>query len=672
MTDPQVLERAESLRNELNRHNYQYHVLVQPEISDGQYDALMRELRQLEEQYPEIVTLDSPTQRVGAEPAEGFTQAPHPVPMLSLSNAFNKEELTAWHQRTASLLDKSSFDMVCELKYDGLAVALTYEDGVLVRGATRGNGTVGEDVTLNLRTIRSIPLRMLGAAPRRVEVRGEVFFPIPAFHRLNEERLAQGLAPYANPRNTAAGSVRQLDPRITAERPLDIFVYSLGYAKPMEHDNHWDSLAYLGSLGFKINPNNALVHTPEEVIDYYQKWLEGFESLDYGCDGVVVKVNHFDLQRHLGDVGREPRWATAYKFPATQSVTQLKDIGVNVGRTGRINPYAVLEPGGYRRSYSEAGHPPQRKTTFAPRTCASVTGLWSRGQERSSLRWWASSRAGAPGMRRPSICRRSAQAAGSGWSVQRARQCPSASMRHVPPNWSGSWSTSSAEAQWTSRGWVSGRVNALLEHGVINDVADLYSLKRDDLLNLERMAEKSVTNLLTAIESSKDRPLSRVLVSLGIGHVGSEVAELLARHFGTVDALMAASETDLTAIPSIGPKIAATVVAHFKSESNRRVIGKLRAAGVRLEDEASPASMEQTLGGMRFVVTGRMQNFSRSQIEDRIKELGGAVSSSASGRVDYLVVGEDPGSKLVDAQALGVKTLTEEELLALIEKRPTG
>ena len=336
-------ERVEALRAEINRHNHLYFALDQPEIDDARYDGLMRELRELEEQHPDLVTSDSPTQRVGAEPAEGFAEARHPAPLLSLGNAFDDEELMAWYQRVSDLIESTDFDMVCELKFDGLAVALTYEDGVLVRGATRGNGTVGEDVTHNLRTVRSIPLRVLGDAPGRFEVRGEVLFPKSAFQRFNEERVAEGLPPYANPRNTAAGSVRQLDPQMTAARPLDIFVYGLGYAEGSVPDDHWDTLRLLGDLGFKTSPHNRRVRTPEEAAAYYREWLEQAEKLDYGCDGVVIKVNRFDLQRHVGVVGREPRWAIAYKFPATQAVTQLVDIAVNVGRTGSINPYAVLE-----------------------------------------------------------------------------------------------------------------------------------------------------------------------------------------------------------------------------------------------------------------------------------------------------------------------------------------
>jgi DNA ligase (NAD+) len=574
----------------------------------------------------------------------------------------------AWHRRTASLLDDDGFDMVCELKYDGLAVALTYEDGVLVRGATRGNGSVGEDVTLNLRTVKSIPLRVLGEAPGRFEVRGEVIFPIPAFNRFNEERIAQGLEPYAHPRSTAAGSVRQLDPRMTAQRPLDIFVYSLGHAEGAVPGTHWDTLGYLGDLGFKINPNNRRVQRPEEAIDYYRSWLEGSEGLEYGCDGVVIKVDRFDFQRHLGVVGREPRWAIAYKFPATQSVTRLLDIHVNVGRTGSLNPYAVLDP-------VVVGGVTVRQATLHNED-------YMRDRDLRIGDWVVVERAGEviPQVVAVVTGRRTGQEK----RFQMPEKCPACGQLVVRPEGEAMWLCVNSGCpdqlvrlleHFVSKGAMDidgmgiKQTSLLLEKGLIKDVADLYDLKKEDLLELERMAEKSVANLLAAIDASKDRPLSRVLVALGVGHVGSEVAELLARHFGSIESLAEATEDELTAIPSIGPKIAATVVAYFENESNRRVLEKLRTAGVRLEDEASPEPARQSLAGLRFVVTGRLQSFSRSQIEDAIKETGGAVSGSVSRKTDYLVAGEDAGAKLADAGALGVSILTEDDFRKLVEER---
>ncbi|MDP3064548.1 MAG: NAD-dependent DNA ligase LigA, partial [Chloroflexota bacterium] len=353
MAGEATLRRAEELRKQVNDHNYRYYVLDSPVVSDAEYDALMRELRELEAAHPELVTLDSPTQRVGAAPAAGFAEVAHPIPLLSLANAFNNEELVAWHKRAVNLLGRSDFDYVCELKIDGLAVALTYEDGRLIRGATRGDGVHGEDITQNVRTIRSVPLSLMGQPPartggqppRRLEVRGEVYMPKESFRRLNEERASKGEPLFANPRNSAAGSVRQLDSRVTASRNLDIYVYALGYADdgPMP-DNHWDAMSHLAELGFRINPQSRLCQTLEEVEDYYRSWVERRHDLPYQVDGVVVKIDLFEHQQALGYVGREPRWAVAYKFASEQAVTKLLNIGINVGRTGSLNPFAVLEP----------------------------------------------------------------------------------------------------------------------------------------------------------------------------------------------------------------------------------------------------------------------------------------------------------------------------------------
>ena len=657
-------ERLAELRGAINRHNHRYFVLDQPEVSDGQYDELMRELRAIEDEHPELVTPDSPTQRVGEPPAAGFAEVQHSRPMLSLANAFDDDEFLAWHRRVADLLEREEFEMVCELKYDGLAVALTYEDGIFVRGATRGNGLVGEDVTSNLRTIRSIPLRVLGEAPARFEVRGEVYFPKSEFRKFNEAREAQGLQTYANPRNTAAGSLRQLDPRSTAQRPLDVFVYSIGYSEGAAYDTQWDTLEALAGLGFRVNGNNRLAPSMQEVLDFYHEWLEKFEDLDYGCDGVVMKVNDLDYQRHLGDVGREPRWAIAYKFPATQVVTQLLDIRVNVGRTGSINPYAVLEPvviGG---------------ATVKQATLHNEDYIGSKGLLIGD--WVVVERAGEVIPQIVSVV--TGRRTGDERPFEMPTTCPVCDRPIVRPEGEAmSYCTNSAcPAQVTrllehfvSRGamdieGMGGKTGvALIEQGLVQDVADLYYLEKESLLKLERMAEKSASNLLAGVARSKSRPLSRVLVALGIGHVGSEVADLLARHFGTMEALMAATEEDLSAIPTVGPKIAASVVAYFRTEGNRKVIDKLRDAGVRLADEERAEPSEQVLAGLRFVVTGRLPGFSRSEIEGRIKDLGGSVGSSVSRNTSYLVAGEDAGSKLADAERLGVEVLDEETFLKL-------
>ncbi len=671
MPDQDIHSRLEELRAQVNHHNYRYHALDAPEISDAEFDALFRELRAIEERHPELVTPDSPTQRVGAEPVAGFTEAVHSRPMLSLGNAFDEEQFMAWHRRAQALVDGESFGMVCELKFDGLAVALTYEDGVLVRGATRGNGTVGEDVTSNLRTIQSIPLSLRIPVPGRLEVRGEVLFPRPRFDELNRAREEAGLPTYANPRNTAAGSVRQLDPGITASRGLDIFVYSLGYADAPMPDTHSETLDYLNGLWFKTNEYNEPVTTPEGVLAYYRKWREEFETLDYGCDGVVVKVDSFDLQRHMGEVGREPRWAIAYKFPATRALTRLNEIRVNVGRTGSINPYAVLEP-----------------VDVGGATVSQATLHNEDYVKEKDLRvgdWVVVERAGEVIPQIVSVVE--GRRTGDEQPFVMPAECPSCGEGLVRPE--GEAMTYCVNAacpaqlvrlieHFVSRGAMDieglgvRQVVVLLERGLIKDAADLYALKdkKEDLVAIDRMGEKSVENLLHAIDASRDRPLARVLTALGIDHVGIEVAEALSRHFRTIDAIMAATEDDLSQVPSIGPKIAASVSTYFANESNRAVVQKLRDRGVEMADEDRPEPGEQSLAGLRFVVTGRLSNFSRSQAEGRIKDAGGAVSGSVSKRTDYLVAGEDAGSKLANAEELGITVLNEDEFVDLLEHGP--
>ena len=678
MSGQSVLGKLEELRREIDRHNHLYHVLDQPEISDAQFDALMNDLLALEAERPDLVTPDSPTQRVGAEPASGFQEVRHPLPLLGLGNAFDEDEFMAWHRRAADTLERSDFDLVCELKYDGLAVALTYEEGVLVRGATRGNGTSGEDVTLNLRTVRSVPLRVRGRSPVRFEVRGEVLFPKSAFERFNEQRREQGLPTYANPRNTAAGSLRQLDPRLTAERPLDIFVYSLGWAEGAVPETHWDRLSFLAEIGFKTNPNNRLVSTPEEAVDFHKQWLEAKDDLDYGCDGSVIKINRLDYQQHLGHVGREPRWAVAFKFPATQETTRVLDIRVNVGRTGSLNPYAILEPvnvGGatvkqatlhnedYIRSKDiRIGDSVvvERAGEVIPQI---VTVIESRrtGDEREFVMPDTCPSCGDP------VARKGEEAV----TLCGNPACPAQLVRLVEHFVSRG--AMDIEGMGTKQG------QALIEHGLLRDVSDLYALKLEDLVDIDRMGEKSSSNLLASIRKSKEQPLSRLLTALGIPHVGSEVAEVLAARFLKLDALMETTTEDLEAIDSIGPKIAQAIVEYFANEANCEVVGRLQERGVNMEQEAEEDAGLQVFEGLRFVVTGRLAGLSRSELQNRIKALGGAVSGSVSKNTDYLVAGADAGSKLADAQRLEVAIIDEDEFQALIEARtleadgmPTG
>ncbi len=666
MTDTHAAERARQLREEINRHNRLYYVLDRPEVSDADYDVLMRELRALEEQYSDLVTPDSPTHRVGAPPAEGFAEVQHPVPMLSLSNAFNEEELRAWHRRATALLDGAEFDMVCELKIDGLAVALTYRDGILVHGATRGDGYRGEDVTRNLRTIRSIPLSVPAEAPRAFEVRGEVYFPRSQFDRLNEERAAQDLPTYANPRNTAAGSLRQLDSRITAQRPLGIFVYGLGYAEGGDMpDNHWDTMEMLESFGFRVNVHNAVCRTIEEVEAYYRRWLDEIVGQDYAADGVVVKVNSLRYQDALGFVGREPRWATAYKFPATQVVTRLLDIGINVGRTGSLNPFAVLEPvdvngamvklatlhneDDIRRKDIRIGDwvVVERAGDVIPQVVGPVTERRT-GEEREFAMPERCPVCGVP------VVRTEGEA---------ATRCPNTAcpaqlfelLKHFV-----------SRGAMDVEGMGERLCQSLLEAGLVRDIADVYSITRDDLLPLERMAEKSADNIMAAIERSKQRPLARVLFALGITHVGSEMAETLVSHHRNLWRLSRATEAELVAIAGVGPKIAESVASYFENETNRQILRKLQKKKVRLVDDSPQETLERPLAGLQFVVTGRLAGLTRSQAETRIKELGGSVSSGVSRKTAYLVAGEDAGSKLDQARKLGTALLDEAAFLELI------
>jgi DNA ligase (NAD+) len=664
-----VRQRTEELRKTINHHNYRYHVLDSPEISDAEYDELMKELKQLETEHPELVTPDSPTQRIGAPPVEAFGVVEHPQPLLSLANAFSYEELAAWHKRVSNLLGGHQFDLVCEPKIDGLAVALTYVDGLLVTGATRGDGYRGENITQNLKTVRSIPLSVSREAPSRFEVRGEVYLPKAGFKKLNEERAKDELPLFANPRNAAAGSVRQLDSSITARRPLDIFVYGLGWAEGKAvPDTHSEIMQWLKSLGFKVNPSIALVRSLDEVEKYYQDWAESREKSPYEADGIVAKINSIALQQELGTVAHEPRWAIAYKFPAVQGTTRLLDIGINVGRTGSLNPYAILEPirvGGV--------------------TISSAALHNEEDIHRKDIRigdWVVVQRAGEviPEIVEPIGSRRT----GKEKVFHMPARCPVCGSEVIKPEGEAMHRCTNAACpsqalerikHFVSRGAMDidgvgeKLCQALFQAGLIKDAADLYYLTREHLLGLERMAEKSASNVLKSIDKSKDRPLDRVIFALGITHVGDQYAELLVEHFTSIDALAKASEETLPTIPSIGPKIAEGIVTFFRQEGNKQIIEKLRKAGVKLEtekaDELSPEDLP--LAGLEFVLTGKLESLPRSEAEAKIKALGGKAGSDVTKKTSYVVVGADPGSKLAKAERSGTKTLTEAELLELLD-----
>ena len=667
MADDFVRKRVNTLRQELNHHNYRYYVLDDPEVGDAHYDELMRELRRLEEAHPEMVTSDSPTQRVGAAPLESFPQAVHATPMLSLGNAFDMNDLRAWHRRASNLLDDDGFDMVAELKIDGLAVSLIYENGSLVRGATRGDGYRGEDVTQNLRTVRAIPLSLMEGAPPMLEARGEVYMPLDAFRRLNEEREARGEPTFANPRNSGAGSIRQLDPRVTASRRLEVFIYQAGTVQGGDMpESHWASLSRLGELGFRINPNNQRCYTLQDVEDYYRSWVERREDLPYEVDGVVVKINPFGHQQALGFVGREPRWAIAYKFPAERAITKLIHIGINVGRTGSLNPYAVLEPVNIRGA------------TVKMATLHNEDDIQRKDIREGDWVWVERAGEVIPQVIGPVEERRT----GGEMPFEMPEQCPVCGTlvvksddeaMHRCPNTSCPAQFFELLKHFVGKGamdidglgerWCL----ALIEAGLVSNLSDLYYLEKEQLLGLDRMGEKLATRVLDNLEKSKGRPLERILVALGILHVGSEVAALLTQQYSSLDELAQATVEELTEIPGIGPKIAESIRAYFLVEDNLEVIERLRQAGVVLfqEPKAAPDS-DLPLSGATVCVTGTLPTLSRAKAEALVRQMGGNVTSSVSRNTTYLVVGENPGSKLATAERLGTEILGEEQLLELV------
>ena len=664
-----VQERVEALRQEINQHNYRYHVLDDPIISDGEYDALMNELRALEAEHPELQSPDSPTQRVGAGPSEAFGVVEHIIPMLSLANAFNADSLRSWYQRAVNLLGREINGFVLEPKIDGLAVSLTYKERQLAVGATRGDGQRGEDVTPNIRTIRSVPLRLNGEPPEQVEVRGEVYYTKSAFEKVNEERLAEGQPLFMNARNSAAGTLRQLDPRITARRPLDIFVYALGYTTGTLPRSHWAVLEMFREWGLKTNPNNRRAATLDEVIEQCEKWENRREELDYDIDGVVIKIDDYNVQEELGAVGREPRWAIAFKFPPTQATTKLNKIGINVGRTGSLNPYAILEP-----------------VQVAGVTIKLATLHNEEDVNRKDIRegdYVIVQRAGEviPQVIGPVLARRT----GDEVPFKMPTHCPVCGSLVIKPEGEAMHRCtggSNCPAQrfelikhFVSRGAMDidgvgeKLVYAMLQAELIHDFSDLYHLTREQVQSLERMAEKSAQNVIDSIEASKQRPLNRVLFALGIRYVGDQTATLLANHFGSMDALMNASEEEIVEVEGIGPKIADSVYAYFQEPRNRDTIRRLHEAGLTLEAEKREAAGDQPLAGLAFVVTGTLARHSRLQIESRIKELGGVVSDSVSKKTSYVLVGENPGSKVRRAQQLGTPIISEDDFEGLVSEK---
>ncbi len=659
-------QRIESLRKEILHHNHRYYVLDSPEISDEAYDRLFAELRELEQQHPELVTPDSPTQRVGAGPVESFGVIEHRVPLLSLANAFTQDDLAAWWRRTSTLVGRAEFDTVCEPKIDGLAVALTYVDGLLSVGATRGDGFRGEDITRNLRTVKSIPLSVpRDIAPPRFEVRGEVYLPKEGFKRLNERRTAEGLPLFANPRNAAAGSVRQLDPSVTATRPLEIYVYGLGWTEGRAGPpTHSETLEWLRAMGFRTSRLVTPARTLDEAQLIRERWAQERPTWPFEADGMVVKVNSLQLQQELGTVGREPRWAIAYKFAAMQGTTRLKEIRVNVGRTGSLNPYAVLEPvriGGvvisqaalhneediHRKDIREGDIViVQRAGDVIPEVVGPVVSLRTGSEQVFHMPGTCPVCGSEVTKPEDEAMHRCTNAACPAQALERIKHFVSRDAMDI-------------------EGAGEKLCEALFSRNMVKDAGDLYSLTKEDLLKLERMGEKSAANVLASIEGSKSRPLGRVIFALGIPHVGQEYAELLAGRYRSVDELEAAGVDELSQLSSVGPTIAGSIAAFFRQDRNRQIVEKLRAAGVALSrGETQPAS-GQPLAGLTFVFTGRLSRLSRPEAEAMVVRLGGRAGQDVSRNTSYVVIGEDPGSKATRARTLGVKSISEAEFLQL-------
>ncbi len=679
-----VTERIAQLRREINYHNYRYHALDDPVISDAEYDALMDELRALEEAHPELITPDSPTQRVGVEPAEGFVKVEHPAPILSLDKAASGEEIHAWWERVSKHLppDAPPPAWTVEPKLDGLTVVLHYEDGLFVQGATRGDGFVGEDVTTNLRTIQTLPLRIPVSSPtpalpqggrelpRRLVVRGEAIMRIEDFEELNRRQAEAEEKLFANPRNAAAGSLRQLNPRITVTRPITLLCYGIITADGSVPPTQWETLAYLQELGFLVSEYTARFESLDELVAYCKGWIGRRDTVDYEVDGLVIKVDDLAMQRAMGVVGRAPRGAVAFKFPGREATTRVLDIGVNVGRTGALTPYAILEP-------VKVGGVTISKATL--HNFEDLTRKDIRTGDRVTVR-----RAGdvIPYVVGPVVAART----GEEQVYQIPQVCPSCGEPVTSPEEEVAvYCINVACPEQRVRGvnyfaavmdveGLGERTAALLvEHGLVQNAADLYYLEREKLLSLEGFAEKSTDNLLAAIEASKERPLPQIIAALGIQGVGVTVARLLTQHHHSLDELAAAGRETLEAIEGMGPNTSEAIVNWFAHPRNQEFIEKLRQAGVKLEQEAPAAPARGSLEGLTFVITGALSR-SRKKMAETIEKHGGKVTGSVSSKTDYLLAGESPGSsKHSKAQQLDVPTIDEAQLSEMINlEKNTG
>ncbi len=660
-------ERIDFLRKEIHFHDRKYYVENNPIISDYEYDLLLKELEDLEKQYPDLITPDSPTQRVGGEPAEEFVTVRHMVSMLSLDNTYSQDELLEFDARIRRLLPSQQIEYVVELKLDGLGVALLYENGKFTRGATRGDGEMGEDITANLKTIKSIPLVLdgIGLSIPMLEVRGEVYMEKKAFQELNRQREENGEPLFANPRNASAGSVRLLDPKITASRPLDIFVYAISYSEGMTFSTHWEALSALKNMGFKINPHSRKFGTINDVVEYCVKWTEERDSLNYEIDGMVIKVNSIAQQVELGSTTKSPRWAISYKFPARQATSKIEDIIIQVGRTGALTPVAVLSPTPLSgivitRATLHNEDEIRRKdirigdTVLIERAGDVIPAVVEVIKEKRSGKEYE--------FRMPSKC----PVCGSdvfrpeGEAITRCvnSACPAQVKEHIRH-------FASRDAM-NIDGLGPAIIEQLVDKGLVKNAADLYFLKKDEITNLERMGDKSAQNLIDAIEASKQNNLSRLIFALGIRHIGVRAAEILAEHYGSIDALSKTTSEELQAIYEIGPKVAESIYRFFQQEGNKQMLERLRSAGVKMSEEIKEQKGDQPLKNKTFVLTGTLTSMTRDQASEAIKKLGGKVSSNVSNKTDFVVVGDSPGSKFDRAKKLGITILNEDQFKSLI------
>jgi DNA ligase (NAD+) len=662
-----VRKRIDWLREQIRRHDYLYYILNQPEVSDQQYDELFAELKKLEAEHPELVTPDSPTQRVSGRPLEGFQTVRHAIPMLSIDNTYSAEELKAFDARVRKQLDATDYDYVVELKIDGLAVSLRYENGRLATAATRGDGDVGDDVTANVRTIRSIPLVMHGKkVPAVVEARGEVYMPTTSFLALNKARAEEGETPFANPRNAAAGSLKLLDARITAKRNLAFYAYGTGELSESLAEDHWGTLQRFKQLGLPVNPNTREAANIDEVIDICMSWSDRRLNLPYQTDGMVIKINRLDQHTILGMTGRAPRWCIAYKFPAERARTVVEAIAVQVGKTGALTPVAKLTP-----------------VQLAGTTVSSASLHNFDEMQRLDVRVGDTVLIEKAGEIIPQVVEVKKESRPPGAKPFPVPQvCPNCGTKVVKdeayvyvrcPNPQCTGMLKERLRYFAGRDQMDiehlgvALIEQLIAAGLVTDFADLYRLTKDDLLSLERMGDKSARNVLDAIEASKTRPLWRFIAALGIRHVGGQSAVILADHFGSLEAIMNAGLEEIDTIDQVGPVMAESVYQYFRDPRRRKVIDELLAAGVRPQPP-TPKKATGKLQDKTVVVTGTLKNFSRQEAEQAIREAGGKPAGSVSKKTDYVVAGEDPGSKLDKARTLGVEVLDEEQFQKLLRR----